>query len=62
MSDVIVLDAYRPHEVVKIRCRGCDTQWLAVYPVGTDTAKLECLDCGGCDSEVIQGPEPEPCA
>jgi len=43
MSNVIDLDAHRPHDVQEMAC-ACGRTWVSVYPTGTP--RLECPSCG----------------
>lgn len=44
MSEVVDLDARRPHEAFWARCFGCAHRWKAVIPAGI-VALLECPNC-----------------
>lgn len=45
MSNVVELDAFRPHANQLIVCKACQFKWVATYPVGCE--ELECGGCGG---------------
>lgn len=57
MTDPIDLDAYRPHEVSKVRCGNCGHKWTAVHPAGT--TGLECPNChemkGQAMTDIVKG-------
>ena len=41
-------------------CNLCSHQWCAVFPVGTDAARLECPRCGAQSSQPLATDEEEP--
>ena len=43
MTNVISLDAVRPHMTGNAMCLQCGTKWVAVAPIGT--VELECPEC-----------------
>jgi hypothetical protein len=49
-----VLDSYADHHIALVKCRGCEHQAVAVYPVECDVLRMECPFCGVRDSEIVQ--------
>jgi len=41
---VVHIDSARPHIHAKVKCKGCQHEWIAVYP--ERTRYLECPECG----------------
>lgn len=44
MSEVVNLDAWRPHVSGPVICLRCEHEWISVRPVGTHP--MECPKCG----------------
>ena len=51
---VVVLDDLRPHMTVCPTCQDCGYSWIAVCPSDTNTTRLECPECGVCETATIR--------
>lgn len=47
MGRVTDIDSKRQHEWLKVECKDCEHEWVAVFPEGT-----EILECPGCHQSV----------
>ena len=45
MTNIIDMDAYRPHCVSEVICIDCGHRYISVYPEGTWLKDLECPGC-----------------
>jgi hypothetical protein len=43
----------------RVRCVICTNVWVAAYEAATPEGKLECPNCGACDSEIIERVPPK---
>ena len=41
------------HHLAVFRCMVCDEVWNVVYPMGADTQRMQCKECGAQDSEMV---------
>jgi hypothetical protein len=54
LADAMAYHKAEGFEVGQSRCLLCDQSMWCSHPPGTDTRQLECLYCGGHQSEFIE--------